>query len=204
MPSLSVAIVTFNEEANLARTLSSVAWADEIIVVDSHSTDRTVEIARSFCATVIVRDWPGFAEQKNFALAQCNGDWLLSLDADEELTSELQQEIRTLMATTPVADAFFLKRRNFFLGRWIKRGGYYPDAKLRLFRRSAAAQFTPRPVHETISHNGVTATLDADLIHHAYPTLSTYIEHQNHYSSLAAELLVTQQRISRSWLAFFA
>jgi glycosyltransferase involved in cell wall biosynthesis len=202
MPTLSVAIVTHNEEANLPRTLKSVAWADEIIVVDSHSTDRTVEIARSFNARIIERDWPGFAEQKNFALAQCTGDWLLSLDADEKLTPELQHEVRTLIASNPVADAFFLKRRNLFLGRWIRHGGYYPDAKLRLFKRSAKPQFTPRPVHETITHTGPTATLRYDLVHHAYPTLSSYIEHQDRYSTLAADILVNKVRTSRSWPGF--
>jgi glycosyltransferase involved in cell wall biosynthesis len=202
MPTLSVAIVTFNEEDNLARTLASVSFADEILIVDSHSTDRTAEIARSFNAKVILRDWPGFAEQKNFALSQCTGDWLLSLDADEELTPELQHEIRALISTQPAADAFFLKRRNLFLGRWMKHGGYYPDAKLRLFRRGASPQFSPRPVHETIAHTGATDTLHADLIHHAYPTLSAYIEHQDRYSTLAADLIVSKGRTSRSWLAF--
>jgi glycosyltransferase involved in cell wall biosynthesis len=204
MPTLSVAIVTHNEEANLARTLASVTWADQIVVVDSHSTDRTVEIARSFNTTVIERAWPGFAEQKNFALAQCTGDWLLSLDADEELTSELQQEIQSLLTTPPAAKGFYLKRRNLFLGRWIKRGGFYPDAKLRLFRRSAEAtpSFTVRPVHEVIHFTGSTATLHGDLIHHAYPKLSDYIEHMDRYSSLGADVLVAKGRTSRSLLTF--
>ncbi|HEY5330577.1 MAG TPA: glycosyltransferase family 2 protein [Acidobacteriaceae bacterium] len=200
-PLLSVAIITHNEEQNLPRTLDSVAWADEIIVVDSGSTDRTVEIARSFSATVIARPWPGFAAQKNFAIAECTGDWVLSLDADEELTPELQQEIRKLFTERPLADAFTIRRRNLFLGRWIKRGGFYPDAKLRLFRRGTA-QFEDRPVHETIVFHGTAATLDNDLIHHAYPTLSTYIEHMDRYSTLGAEILIAKGRTSRSPLAF--
>jgi glycosyltransferase involved in cell wall biosynthesis len=207
MPTLSVAIVTHNEEANLARTLASVAWAHQIVVVDSHSTDRTAEIARSFHANVIERAWPGFAEQKNFALAQCTGDWLLSLDADEELTSELQREIQSLLTTQqPAAQAFYLKRRNLFLGRWIRHGGFYPDAKLRLFRRTPEAKpgFTVRPVHEVIHFNGATATLGSDLIHHAYPTLTEYIEHMDRYSSLGADLLVARGRTSRSLPAFIA
>ena len=200
--SLSVAIITLNEEHNLPRTLASVAWADEIIVVDSGSTDRTVEIARSFNARVIERPWPGFAAQKNFAIAQCTGAWVLTLDADEELTPELQQEIRALIATQPAADAFYLRRRNLFLNRWMKHGGFYPDAKLRLFRRSAPLEFEPRPVHETIAFTGPTATLQGDLIHHAYPTLATYIEHMDRYSTLGAEILITKGRTSRSPLAF--
>lgn len=206
-PLLSVALITHNEEKNLGRTLASVRWADEIIVVDSGSTDHTVDIARSFGATVIERSWPGFAAQKNFALAQCTGTWVLSLDADEELSPELQRQIRTLLASQPVVDAFRLKRRNLFLGRWIKRGGFYPDAKLRLFRRTAAnfgsqPAFEDRPVHETIHFDGASQTLDYDLIHHAYPSLSDYLEHMERYSNLGAGLLVNKGRVSRSLPGF--
>jgi len=205
MPLLSVAIVTLNEEETLARTLASVAWAEEIVVVDSGSTDRTAEIARSFGARVIEREWPGFAAQKNFAIAQCSGTWVLSLDADEELTPELQQEIKRLLASNPPLDAYYLKRRNYFLGRWIKHGGFYPDAKLRLFRRAGAngtPMFGERAVHETITFDGKTGTLHFDLLHHSYPTLTDYIEHMNRYSSLGAEVLIAQKRASRSWIAF--
>jgi glycosyltransferase involved in cell wall biosynthesis len=200
-PLLSVAIITHNEEQNLPRTLASVAWADEIIIVDSGSTDATLDIARSFNARIIERPWPGFTAQKNFAIAECTGDWVLSLDADEELTPELQQEIRKLFTERPLADAFFIRRRNLFLDRWIKRGGFYPDPKLRLFRRGTA-QFEERPVHETVVFHGETATLDNDLIHHAYPTLSTYIEHMERYSTLGAEILIAKGRTSRSPFAF--
>ena len=208
MPSLSVAIVAFNEAANLERTLASVGWADEIVVVDSGSADRTVEIAREFGAAVQVRPWPGFAAQKNFAIAQCTGAWVLSLDADEELSPELQAEVRTVLATDPPVDGFRLKRRNLFLGRWIRHGGFYPDSKLRLFRRKAAGagalpHFQERPVHETIASSGSEQTLRSDLIHHAYPTLAGYLEHMNRYSSLGAELLVREGRLSRTWPAFF-
>jgi len=204
---LSVAIVTLNEEENLARTLSSVRWAEEIVVVDSGSTDRTVEIAHQFGARVIEREWPGFAAQKNFAIAQCKGTWILSLDADEELTPELQTQIRTLLPTNPPTDAYYLRRRNLFLGRWIKRGGFYPDPKLRLFRRTAAnfaatPRFENRPVHETIVFDGHASTLDYDLIHHAYPTLETYIEHMDRYSTLGCELLIASGKVSRSLPAF--
>jgi glycosyltransferase involved in cell wall biosynthesis len=206
MPLLSVAIVTFNEEENLARTLASVSWVDEIIIVDSGSTDRTLEIAHSFNATVIERPWPGFAEQKNFALAQCTGDWILSLDADEELSPELEHQIRQTLSAHPNVDAFFLKRRNLFLGRWIKHGGFYPDPKLRLFRRNPVSppQFEARPVHETIHFAGPTATLDFDILHHAYPTLSSYIEHMDRYSSLGAQILVDKGRTGADIFTFFA
>jgi glycosyltransferase involved in cell wall biosynthesis len=209
MPLLSVAIVTLNEEENLPRTLASVRWADEIIVVDSGSTDRTVELARSLGAIVIERPWPGFAAQKNFAISQCTGTWILTLDADEELSPELQHQIRRLISSHPPMDALYLKRRNMFLGRWVKHGGFYPDAKLRLFRRRTAnfattPRFEERPVHEVIAFDGAWATLDYDIIHHAYPTLSTYIEHMDRYSSLGAEILLNRGRTSSSLPSFIA
>ena len=208
-PMLSVAIITKNEEANLGRTLASVKWADEIVVVDTASTDRTVDVARSFGAHVYDEPWQGFAASKNSAIAKCTGTWILSLDADEELSPELQQQIRHLLPSNPPTDAFYIRRRNLFLGRWIKHGGFYPDPKLRLFRRTAASfastpQFEDRPVHETITFDGKASTLDYDIIHHAYPTLETYIEHMDRYSSLGSELLVASGRISRSWTSFVA
>ena len=207
MPLLSVAIITLNEEENLARTLASVQWAEDIVVVDSGSTDRTLEIARSFGARAFEHEWTGFAAQKNFAITQCRGDWILSLDADEELTPELQQQVRTLLPSNPPVDAYYLRRRNLFLDRWIKRGGFYPDPKLRLFRRTAAnftltPTFEERPVHETIAFNGEADTLDFDLVHHAYPTLTTYIEHMDRYSGLGADILINKGRVSASRLAF--
>ncbi|MDE3104283.1 MAG: glycosyltransferase family 2 protein [Acidobacteriota bacterium] len=206
-PMLSVAIITLNEEENLARTLASVRFADEIVVVDSGSTDRTVEIAQSFGATVYSEPWKGFSAQKNSAIEKCSGTWVLSLDADEELTPELQTQLRLLLPSNPKADAFMIRRRNLFLGRWIRRGGYYPDPKLRLFRRNTAnfapgARFAERPVHETITFIGELETLDCDLIHHAYPTLESYLEHMDRYSTLGAQILVSKGRTSRSFPAF--
>jgi len=204
---LSVAIITRDEEQNLARTLASVQFANEVIVVDTGSTDRTIEIARAAGATVYEEEWQGFAASKNSAIAKCTGTWILSLDADEELSPELQSQIKHLLPSSPRTDAYFLRRRNLFLGRWIKRGSFYPDAKLRLFRRTAASfttqpHFENRPVHETIAFSGLADTLDYDLIHHAYPTLETYIEHMDRYSSLGSSLLVESGKISRSWPAF--
>jgi glycosyltransferase involved in cell wall biosynthesis len=206
--SLSVAIITLNEEDNLARTLASVQFADEVIVIDSGSTDRTVEIANAFKAKLFVEPWKGFAAQKNSAIEKCSGTWVLSLDADEELTPELQLEIRGLLSGNPAADAYLLRRRNLFLGRWIRHGGYYPDPKLRLFRRHSAnfappARFTDRPVHETIAFEGNLEALYADLIHHAYPTIESYIEHMDRYSTLGAQIVVERGQTSRSWLAFY-
>src|SRR5580704_12348973 len=139
---LSVCIVTHNEEANIARTLESVKGiADEIIIVDSGSTDKTVEIAKSFDAKVFIEDWKGFAAQKNSALAKASGSWILSLDADEEVSAELAASIGAVLKADPSAaecDGYFMPRRNLYLKRWIKHGGYYPDRKLRLVKRELA------------------------------------------------------------------
>jgi len=206
-PKLSVAIITLNEEANLSRTLKSVLFADEIVIVDSGSTDRTLEIAASFKATLFLEPWRGFAEQKNFAIEQCKGEWILSLDADEALTPELQAEMRALLSAGPAADAYLLRRRNIFLGRWIRHGGYYPDAKLRLFRRYSAnfapsARFTGRPVHEAIAIQGTLETLRHDIVHYAYPTVEDYIEHLNHYSTLGSQTLFDHGETGQSAMSF--
>src|SRR5258708_26729534 len=178
---LSVAIITFNEADNLARTLGSVRFADEIVVVDSGSTGGTVEIARSFGAKVFSEDWKGFALQKNSAIDQCAGTWVLSLDADEELTAELQAEIRGMLETdaevTPQVDGYRLRLRHVFLGRWMRYGGYYPDMKLRLFRRvtsSGIAHFTDRPVHESVTDPGRVAAMTKDVLHHRDANMENY------------------------------
>jgi len=194
--SLSVVIITLNEEANLARTLASVAWADEIVVLDSCSTDHTREVAESFHAKFYVEPWKGFAAQKNSALNKATGDWVLSLDADEEVEPALAEEIRQVLAENPSVAGFLVPRKNFFLGRWIRHGGYYPDPKLRLFRRGSGA-FEDRLVHEDLKLDGATASLKNNLLHHAYPTLDSYIEHMNRYSSLGAEMAAAKQ--SRSF-----
>jgi glycosyltransferase involved in cell wall biosynthesis len=236
---LSVVLITYNEESNLARTLASVQplIADgrgEIIVVDSGSTDRTVEIARSFGAKVFVEDWKGFAAQKNSAIDKAQGEWILSLDADEELEVALAEELRSLFFDQPASDdwssrvkrveqisylstkdtrrqmdsiwkakgnpeslfvaftGFRIARKNFFLGRWIKHGGFWPDPKLRLFSKGSA-RFEERLVHEDAQLTaGISAQIRGALLHHAYPTLSDYLDHMNRYSSLGAEMAVAK------------
>jgi glycosyltransferase involved in cell wall biosynthesis len=206
---LSVAIITLNEEDNLARTLASVRFADQIVVVDSGSIDRTVEIARSFGAKVFSEDWKGFALQKNSAIDRCTGTWVLSLDADEELTDELQVEIRTMLETDaetmPQVDGYRLRLRHMFLGRWMRFGGYYPDMKLRLFRRvtsAGIAYFTDRPVHESVTVAGRVETMTKDFLHHGYPNLEIYLEHMNRYSTLGGRIVAEKGKISRSLPAF--
>ena len=166
------------------RTLASVQFADEIMILDSSSTDRTVEIARAFNAKVYDEAWKGFSASKNSAIEKCTGTWILSLDADEELSPKLQDQIRTLLPTNPPTDAYYIKRRNLFLGRWIKHGGFYPDPKLRLFRR-AAANFTrrrssrtapsTRPSPSTAKPPRSTTTSSTTRIRRWKPTSSTWI-----------------------------
>jgi glycosyltransferase involved in cell wall biosynthesis len=190
---ISIALITFNEEANLARTLDSVKLLmrdgqGEIIVLDSGSTDRTLEIARSYGAKIFIEPWKGFAAQKNSAMEKASGDWVLQLDADEALEQELAEEI--VVATGDgTAVGFFIPRKNFFLGRWIKHGGFYPDPKLRLIRRGAG-KFEEYGAHPTIKVNGPTDRLKHALLHNAYPTLRGYIDHMNSYSSSGAEVAV--------------
>ena len=182
---LSVAMIVKDEAANLPATLASVRWADEIVVVDSGSTDSSVEIARKAGARVIHQDWLGFGAQKNFAISQCGGRWVLSLDADEVVEEELRWEIERVVSADGGCDAFSVNRKNYFLGRWIRHAGFYPDAKLRLFRKGAV-WFAERAVHESMKLDGPTERLRGNLLHHAYPTLESYFEHMNRYSSLGA------------------
>jgi glycosyltransferase involved in cell wall biosynthesis len=200
---ISVCIVTFNEEANITRTLESVkSIADEMIVVDSHSTDQTVARAKSLGARVYDEDWKGFAAQKNSAIAKAACDWILSLDADEEVSPELGASILSLRNANqpdPHFDGFLMPRRNLYLGRWIKRGGYYPDRKLRLVKRTLA-KFELRDVHEDMKLSGNTGRLKGDLIHHAYPELENFIEHANRYSSLGAHMVVKDRRVGFSFV----
>ena len=226
---ISVVIITHNEEANIGRTLASVQplVADgkgEIIVVDSGSTDRTVQIAKSTGAKVFVEEWKGYAAQKNSAIEKATGDWILSLDADEEVESDVAREfyaavrgrldmdsrigpttkgdslevIEKVMAIdeaeargeSALTAGFWIARKNYFLGRWIKHGGFWPDPKLRLFRRGMA-RFEDRAVHEDVRlTEGFSQRLKGAILHHSYPTLTDYIDHMNHYSSLGAEMAV--------------
>jgi glycosyltransferase involved in cell wall biosynthesis len=198
---LSVALITQNEAPNLPRTLASVSWAGEIVVVDSGSTDATLQIAREAGARVFAEPWKGFAAQKNSAIAHATGDWILSLDADEEVSPELALEIQLLLEGEPPFRAYRIPRLNHFLGRPLRHGGYWPDPKLRLFRRGSS-QFLARPVHETMEAEGPVGRLKSPLLHHCYPTLDEYIEHMNRYSSAGARMLMEAGRGSHSSAAF--
>ncbi len=188
---LSVAIVSHNEEASLGRTLESVKWADEIVVVDSGSTDRTCEIAREYRARVVVEPWRGYVAQKQFAIDLCTRHWVLLLDADEEVSAGLAHEIRAAIADPNAAAGYRLPRKNLFLGRWIRHGGFYPDPKLRLFRRGQGF-VTGHDPHDRCELKAEvpqqTRQFSNALVHYTYPNLTLYLNHMNRYSSLGAEL----------------
>ena len=190
---LSVVVITHNEEHNIGRLLESVNWADECIVLDSGSTDRTVEVARSLGAKVYCEPWKGYAPQKNSAIEKACGDWILALDADEAVEPELMAEIRYAIDRNPPAQGFRIPFKHFFLGRWMRHGGYYPDRKLRLFRRGQG-RFGERPVHESVQVNGPVATLSHAILHYGYPSLEGYIRSMNRYSSLGAEIVLDAGR----------
>jgi len=193
---LSVVLITQNEESNLPRTLESVMplvhdCKGEIIVVDSGSTDRTLEIAQSFGAKIFREPWKGFAGQKNSAMDKASCDWVLQLDADEPLEAGLANEIASAISAGESVRGFWIPRKNFFLGRWIRHGGFYPDCKLRLIRRGTG-KFEEYGAHPTIKLDGLTANLKHALVHNAYPTLRGYLDHMNSYSSSGAAVAVAK------------
>jgi glycosyltransferase involved in cell wall biosynthesis len=209
---ISVAIVAMDEEANIARTLASVRWADEIVLVDSGSKDRTCDIAREHGAQVTVEPWRGYVAQKQFAIELCTQDWVLLLDADEEVSPGLAEEIRTAIALPNAARGYKLPRKNLFLGRWMRHGGFYPDPKLRLFRRGQGfvtghdphdrCELTPLlPVEAPGAAPQQTRQFKNALIHYTYPNLTLYLGHMNRYSSLGAQLARAKGHRSFSFIS---
>jgi glycosyltransferase involved in cell wall biosynthesis len=188
MPKISVAMITYNEEANIQGALESIKWADDIVVVDAHSTDHTVEIARAYTDRVIVHEWPGFVAQRNFALEQTRHEWVLSLDADERLSPALQEEIQHLRNVGMQADAYYVPRRAYFLGRWIAHSGWYPDYKIRLFRKTHG-RWHGDMVHESVQVTGTVQYLQGDLWHYPYRDLAHNLRTINRYSTFGAEKL---------------
>jgi len=186
---LSVIIITKNESANILACLESVAFADEFIVVDSGSTDNTVELARDFGARVeITPDWPGFGPQKNRALDLATGDWVFSIDADERVPPELAAEILSVMAN-PSADTFEVARLSDFCGRFIRHSGWWPDYVLRLWKRGSA-RFNDAAVHErVVPQHGGPARLKGHLVHYPYNNFEALINKVNRYSSDAAAMM---------------
>ncbi|HUO44189.1 MAG TPA: glycosyltransferase family 2 protein [Burkholderiales bacterium] len=191
---LSVVIITRDEAPVIARCLESVAWADEIIVLDSGSTDATVEIARSHGAKVaIAGDWPGYGAQKNRALELATGEWVLALDADEWVNDELHAEIKAALEAPGTHAAFRMPRRSSYCGHWMRHSGWWPDYVTRLFRRKTA-RFSPDLVHEKLLVDGAVGTLGAPLLHEAIRSLEQALDKMNAYSSAGAAMLAARGR----------
>ncbi len=196
MEKISVAIITKDEEMNIRPCLESVKWADEIVVVDNGSSDKTREICQEYGARVYLEEWKGFSRQKNSAIDKTRNEWVFSLDADERISPALQQEIFKIMAEGPAQDGYYLARKNFFLGRWIRHCGWYPDFNLRLFRKSRG-RFLEREVHERIEVTGKLGYLEHPLEHLTYRSLSDFLNRMDRYSTLAAREMVKEGRPSR-------
>lgn len=193
MPKLSVIIITKNEAKNIHACLDSVAWADEIVVVDSNSTDATVAICREYGAKVYENDWPGFGAQKNRALGYACNEWVLSIDADERVTPELREEIETAIADPKGHVAFRMPRLSSFCGRFIRHSGWYPDYLARLFLRGSAV-FSNDLVHERLVVNGTAGTMRHHLIHETFHDLESLQSKINQYSTAGARMLAEKNK----------
>ena len=198
MNSLSACLITSNEEENLPRVLESVQTvADEIVVVDCGSKDRTQEIARKYGAKLVTREWSNFAEQKNAAAAAASHDWILSLDADEELSATLRKSLCEWKRQVPTFTVYEVARRAWYLGKWIHHSGWYPDFQRRLYRRDAA-HFSGI-IHESLRFEGQAGRLHGDLLHYTVRSFGEHREKAERYTTLAAQQMHAAGK--RSWRA---
>lgn len=186
---ISATIIAYNEERNLPRAIESLRCADEIVVVDSGSTDRTVELAGKLGARVVESAWLGYAMQKNFAAEQAVNDWILSLDADESLSEALEAELWQWKKRTPDRDAYTMPRLAQYLGRWIRHSGWYPDRKVRLYDRRKA-RWEGEYVHESVKVSGTVGHFESNLLHFTCDSLSEHLRTMDRYTTLAAEQLL--------------
>jgi glycosyltransferase involved in cell wall biosynthesis len=197
---ISATIITYNEERNLPRAIESLRCVDEVVVMDSGSNDRTVEIAGKLGARVVEGPWPGYANQKNLAADQATHDWILSIDADESLSEALEAEIWQLKKSKPRFDAYTMPRMAQYLGRWIRHSGWYPDRKVRLYDRSKAQWVGPY-VHESVKVNGRIGHLESNLLHFTCSSLSEHLKTMDRYTTLAAEqLLASGEKVTATRL----
>lgn len=185
---VSACLVTHNEEANIGRCLKSLDWVNEIVIIDDFSTDATVEIASAFSGRIFRHPWKGHIEQKNFAIDQASCDWVFCIDADEEVSPELRQAILEVLRKNTRAAGYFVPRRVRYLGTWINHSGWYPDYKLRLFKRSAGRWSGINP-HDCVQLHGKAEYLRGDLYHYPYRDLSDHLSTMNHYTSISAQEL---------------
>ncbi len=194
MPQISAILITRNEEERLARCLESLRFADQIVVVDSGSTDATVAIAKSKGAEVFVEEWKGYTVQKNSALDKATGAWVVSLDGDEEFSAEAQADIRRLVARDdPETQGYAFRRKVFYLGRWIRHGDWYPDNVVRLWRRHAG-RFEGGHVHESLQVKGRVKYLRSEILHYTYRDFADHRERARHYALLWARTQFERRR----------
>jgi len=188
---LSITIITKNEEANIERCLNSVKWADEIVIIDSGSQDRTVQICQEFGAKVIETKWLGFGKTKKLAVDSAKYDWIFSIDADEEVTEELKVTIAEILSN-PKKKAYSVKRKSYYLGKMINYCGWDKDYPLRLFNRKYG-NFNEKIVHESVVTNGNKGRIEDVMLHYTYPTISSHIQKIDHYSRLGAEKIAGEK-----------
>lgn len=208
MIKLSVVIITLNEEKNIARCLDSVKWADEIIIVDSGSTDKTKEICSEYNCKFIQTNWLGFGSTKRFAVNKASNDWILSIDADEQITTQLREEIIDLLKSEPPIKAYRIKRNSFYLGKMIRFSGWNRDYTLRLFNKNYA-NFNEKPVHEFVETKEDICLLRHYIFHYTYPDINSHYFKMKKYGDINAEYLLTKGKRStlgsaviRGWLKF--
>ena len=191
---LSAYVLTYNEEAKVREALESVSWADEIVVLDSHSTDRTESICREYTDKVYQCDFEGFGKLRNHALGLLTHDWVLSIDADERATDELRKEIQAVLSQGPDADAFFVPRKNLFMGRWIRHCGWYPDYRQpQLFNRHRF-RYREDLVHEGFELDGRVGYLQGHVLQYPFLNLEQYLQKMRRYSTLMAEQMALRER----------
>ncbi|HME10315.1 MAG TPA: glycosyltransferase family 2 protein [Bryobacteraceae bacterium] len=190
---ISAAIIAQNEERNISRVIESLRCCDEILVVDSGSSDRTVEIASKLGARVVESPWRGYAGQKNFAAEQCENDWILSLDADESLSEALEAEIWQIKKNGAEYDAYTMPRLAQYLGSWILHSGWHPDRKVRLFDRRKA-HWVGKYVHESVVVDGPIGRLESNILHFTCSSLSEHLKTMDRYTTLAAEQIIDEKR----------
>jgi glycosyltransferase involved in cell wall biosynthesis len=181
----SVTMITFNEEQLVRDALESVKWADEIVVIDSLSTDQTVAICREYTEHVYQVPWHGYVEQKNIATEKTSYTWVLNIDADERVSQELAEEIRSVLLETPHYVGYYIPRKTYYLGDWINHCGWYPDYTLRLFNKQAS-RWVGKALHEKVEVQGATAYLHYDLYHYTYEDIADHVQKMNSYTSIAA------------------
>jgi glycosyltransferase involved in cell wall biosynthesis len=189
---ITATIITLDEERKIARAIESLRCCDEILIVDSGSVDRTVELAENLGARVIEAGWRGFAGQKNWAAEQAAHDWILSLDADEALSEALEAEIWNLKKSGPQHDAYTMPRLARYLGRWILHSGWYPDRKVRLYDRRKA-KFVGDFVHESVVCHGRVGHLESNILHFTCDSLAEHVKTMDHYTTLAAQELAARR-----------